>query len=149
MVVVIARVRCLGANAFGAGLGVASEGARRAGGHAGGATVADKVAFVEELHEGVFSVAGDRAGVADAGGCERFVRGRRGRVTGQAGEEALAEGPEGLRAGVEGLFKVRTVLREQGRLGAMGMLTYGITSRASASSRIWLSMNLGVDVSYR
>lgn len=120
MVVVIARVRCLGADAFGAGLGVASEGARRAGGHAGGATVADKVAFVEELHEGVFSVAGDRAGIADAGGCERFVRGRRGRVTGQAGEEALAEGPEGLRAGVEGLLKLGLCFVNRDALGRWG-----------------------------
>ena len=66
-----------------------------------GSAVADKVATGEELDESMFAVAGDGAGVADAGQrCAwRWV-------AGQAGEDALAERAERTGAGVELLDEI-------------------------------------------
>lgn len=69
LVVLVALRRLLsGHTSFLASRGVHAQGAWCGFGEARGSAVADEVALVEELDEGVFAVAGDGAGVADGGG---------------------------------------------------------------------------------
>ena len=93
-----------GVNAFLIRLGVHPKGAGAVRRKARRSAVACKVALVEDLDESVFTVTLDRAGIADAGG--GLVGGGgigRRRVAGQAGEDALSERSQYVRAGVEGL----------------------------------------------
>ena len=99
--------------ALGVCLRVEAQVARAGRGKARSAAVAGKVALGEDLDEGVLAVALDRAGVADAGGIVG-IRGVRGRgVAGQAGEDALAERAEGLRAVLDALGRVSESRRVQ------------------------------------
>lgn len=92
----------------------------------------------------MFAVAGDGAGVADSGSGVRLI-GIGGRwITGHASEDALAKGAQRLRAGIEGL---NFLISDHGVPRRCRLLTYGRTSRASASSFSWFSMYLQETVS--
>lgn len=89
---------------------IQAQRAWRVGSDACGATIADKVALVEELDQCVFAVAGDGARVADAGCFIRFSGVRWRRVAGQTGVELLTERSEGFGACVKGLMGVSVLL---------------------------------------
>jgi hypothetical protein len=83
------------------GLSVDAQSTGRRGGQAGGSTVTDEVPLVEEFDEGVFTMAGDGAGIADAGRCvwSGWIGGRR--IAGETGEKTLAQSAERASTGVE------------------------------------------------
>lgn len=82
--------------AFGVCLRVQAQAAWTRRGIPRGATVAGEVALVEYLDKGVFAVAGDRAGIANARRVVRIVKLLRRRVASKAGKNALAKGAQWL-----------------------------------------------------
>jgi hypothetical protein len=110
--VVVVRVAgrwLLRVSAFPPGLQIITECTGRGRREARCSAVTDEVALVEQLHQGVFAVAGDGAGVADGGGGILIVRVLRRGVACLAREEVLAQRAEGVGARVEGLLCMRIV----------------------------------------
>jgi hypothetical protein len=126
-----------------AGLLVDSEHAGGSRRQAGRAAVAFKVALRKQLHETVFAMAGDRAGVTDAGcGIWRVRIGRR-RIAGQAGKESLSEGTEGACARVKGLEESALIRAD------MKVRCLGNTHVGKGFARISFELQLRINVSTR
>jgi hypothetical protein len=90
LVVLVVGIGFLGVDvATGICLVVGTQAARGCGQDARSATVACKVALLEDFDKGVFAVALYRAGIAHAGGCPGIRRAFGGWVAGQAGENVL------------------------------------------------------------
>lgn len=108
------------------GLAVGTQCTRCCRGNARSAAIAGEVSLLEDLDEGVFAVALDGTGVADARG-NPFLCGRRGgRVACQACEDILSQGPKDLGAGIDTL--------------SLGSARSGWIVGCSMTTNIWQSL---------
>lgn len=84
-----------------AGLRVFAQSAGR--GQASSPAVTDKIAFIEQLDQLVFTVTGDLTGIANGSGGIGVIGVRRWRIACQTSEEALSQWTESIRARIERL----------------------------------------------